>query len=262
MMNANDRRDLILQILREKKEIKIIELSEMINVSRETIRNDIKILENEDGRVKKTYGGAKLEESSRETAYEIRRQANRRGKLAIAKLASGLVEEGDTIYLDYGTTNLEIAKQLVAKNHLTVVTNTLPIINVLAKNETINLFVPGGYIRRVEFSLAGTTSMQAIQDIYVKYGFFGCSGIHMNYGITNIVDSEAEFSKMMMNRSTNVFIVADGTKFGRVSYKQLADFEEINKIITDQIPDSQKETVNFFKEFYPNLDVIQSDYRI
>lgn len=236
-MNSIERRNAILEIIKDQKQIKIIELSSMLNVSRETIRNDLYEIEQNKGLIKKVYGGAVLDETTKESAYEKRKITNEDSKKQIAKIAADLVEDGDTIYLDYGTTVLNVAELLVQKKDITVVTNTLPIINVLAEYEDINLFVPGGVIRRNEFSFASASAMRAIDDIYVDIGFFGCSGINKKSGITNIFEGEVDLSRKILQQSTNTIVLADHSKFGVTSYKQLAKFNEIDMIITDEVPD-------------------------
>lgn len=236
-MSTDERRESIIQVIREKKKVKIIELSTMFDVSRETIRNDLHHIEQTNGSIKKVYGGAVLDETTRESAYHKRRQTNEEAKRSIADFASKLIEDGDTIYLDYGSTVLNLAELLVDKQDLVVVTNTLPIINVLAEFENISLFVPGGVIRRNEYSFAGESALRAIDDIYVDIGFFGCSGINTNSGITNIYEGEVDFSRKILSQSTNSIVLADHSKFGITSYKQVAKFDDIDMIITDSIGD-------------------------
>lgn len=238
-MNTEKRREAIIQVLRERKKIKIIELSTMFDVSRETIRNDLHHIEQSNKAVRKVYGGAVLDETTKESAYQKRRKTNAKAKKSIARYASKLIEDGDTIYLDYGSTVLNLAEMLAEKKDLVVITNTLPIINVLAEFDNIKILVPGGIIRRNEFSFAGASALRGIEGIFVDIGFFGCSGINSHSGITNIYEGEVEFSKKMLSQSTNSIVLADHSKFGMTSYKQVAKFEEIDMIVTDKIYDSE-----------------------
>lgn len=243
-MTVDERREAIIQVIRDKKKVKIIELSTMFGVSRETIRNDLNELEQSNGSIKKVYGGAVLDETTKESAYYTRRKTNEDAKKSIAKYAANLIEDGDTIYLDYGSTVLNLAELLSDKKDILVVTNTLPIINVLVDFEDINIFVPGGIIRRNEFSFEGASGLRSIEDIFVDIGFFGCSGINIKSGITNIYEDEINFSKKILSQSTNSIVLADHTKFGITSYKQIASFSEVDMIITDYVPDTEmKETI-------------------
>lgn len=256
-MSTDDRREAIIQVIRKNKKVKIIELSTMFKVSRETIRNDLYHIEQTNGSIKKIYGGAVLDETTKESAYQKRRQTNAEAKRNIARFALNLIEDGDTIYLDYGSTVLNLAELLVEKKDLVVVTNTLPIINILAEYDNIQLFVPGGGIRRNEFSFAGPSAMQAIEDIYVDIGFFGCSGINTKSGITNIYEGEVYFSKKILSQSTNSIVLADHSKFGITSYKRLAKFDEIDMIITNQVPDLELKE-NILSE-NQSLKIIETD---
>lgn len=243
-MNTSQRREAIIQVIREKKKVKIIELSTMFDVSRETVRNDLYEIEESNGSIRKVYGGAVLDEITKESAYYTRRKTNETAKKNIAKFATNLIENGDTIYLDYGSTVLNLAEMLANKKDLLVVTNTLPIINVLAEFKDVSIFVPGGIIRRNEFSFEGASALRAIEDIYVDIGFFGCSGINLRSGITNIYEDEVNFSKQMLAQATKSIVLADHSKFGITSYRQVASFSEIDMIVTDRIPDAQmKETI-------------------
>lgn len=258
-MNSAERRNAILEIIKDQKQVKIIELSSMLNVSRETIRNDLYEIEQTEGLIKKVYGGAVLDETTKESAYDKRKETNKDAKKQIAKIAADLIEDGDTIYLDYGTTVLNLAEMLTDKKDLTVVTNTLPIINILAECENINLFVPGGVIRRNELSFAGASATRAINDIYVDIGFFGCSGINSKSEITNIFEGEVDFSRKILQQSTNAIILADHTKFGITSYKQVAKFTEVDVIITDKVIDT--ELRNVMASENKSLKIIESSTR-
>ena len=148
-MNSIERKDYILTILDTKHSVRINELSKELKVTRETIRRDLYTLEDE-GRIKKIHGGAVLESPSGETDYEKRKIEKRLEKERIAKTAVSYIEEGDSIYLDYGTTTLALAQEIAKLKNITVVTNTIPIINTLIKNKTIDILIPGGVVRNNE----------------------------------------------------------------------------------------------------------------
>ncbi|MGX7349254.1 DeoR/GlpR family DNA-binding transcription regulator [Dolosicoccus paucivorans] len=240
-MDANTRREKIIEILRERKEIKIIELSAMLDASRETIRSDIQVIEDEDGPIRKIYGGVLLDESTQETAYAKRKETNSPAKASIAKEALSLIGDGDTVYLDYGTTVLALAKEIANSDlkNLKVVTNALPVMSLLSSNPEISMFVPGGVIRRNEFSFVGKTALDAIERIFVDIGFFGCAGVNRKSGITNIIDAEVDFSRVVLEHSTNRVILADDSKFGITSYRQVASFDEVDMVITDPVTNTK-----------------------
>lgn len=252
-MNTLERRNEIIEIIKKNKEVKILDLSKQFEVSRETIRNDLNEISNSENIIEKVYGGAVLKLPAEESAYELRKILNSDEKRKIAEAALDLIKDGDTVYLDYGTTVLSLAEIMLNKKNLTVITNTLPIINKIVENDSIDIFVPGGMIRRNEFSFIGNNAFTAIADKYVDIGFFGCAGINNNSGVTNVFEGEVDFSRTMLKQSSNVVILADHTKFGITSYKQLASLEEVDTIITGKVPDSDLKEKLFVENNKLNL---------
>lgn len=232
-MNSAARRDFIIKELEENHTVKILELSRQLKVTRETIRKDLYFLEKK-GIIKKVHGGAVLEITNQETDYEKRKNEFHDEKAIIAKKAASYIEEGDTVYLDYGTTTLALAKEIVKMKNLTVVTNTIPIVNLLLKNKTINLIMPGGIVRNNESSLYGPFASNNIKEIYVSIGFFGCSGIDMERGITSHHTGENLVSKEMIQHSQTTVILADHSKFGTVAFNRTATFDQVDIVITDR----------------------------
>lgn len=234
-MNSTDRKEYILDILDAKHSVRINELSKELKVTRETIRKDLYTLEDE-GRIKKVHGGAVSEAPSGETDYEKRKIEKWTEKEQIAKVAANYIEEGDSIYLDYGTTTLALAKEIVKLKNITVVTNTIPIINTLVKNQAIDIIIPGGILRNNESSLFGQFALNNICDIFINIGFFGCSGIDSKAAITSHHMGEVLISKQMIKQSQTSIVLADQSKFGNIALNRTANFEDIDIVVTDQLP--------------------------
>ncbi|MHC5227265.1 DeoR/GlpR family DNA-binding transcription regulator [Enterococcus sp. LJL99] len=232
-MKSEVRQEAILKELEENNNVRIQELSQRLKVTRETIRKDLYTLESK-GLIKKIHGGAILEVSNQETDYEKRKKEFLEAKKRIAKLAVSYIEEGDSIYLDYGTTTLALAKEMLKLKNITVVTNTLPIINLLSRNEAIDLIVPGGSLRNNESSLSGSFALNNIEEIFVTIGFFGCSGLDIERGLTTHHMGENLVSKAMIRHSQTSIVLADQSKFGTVAFNKTASLEEIDLIITDK----------------------------
>ena len=235
-----NRKEQILQILREKKSVRILDLSKELRVSRETVRKDITEME-EDGLLKKTYGGAVLDEANKETDYERRRHENGFAKKAIAERALKFIEPGDTIYLDYGTSTYALAEMLLEFDNLTVVTNSIPIVNVLIHAPGIELIILGGHLRKNEDSLFGSFGLNNARDIFVDLGFFGCAGIDIKSGVTNYHMGEIEISKLMTQHSKSVILLADNTKFGKSALYKTSELEDLDIIITHELKDNEME---------------------
>ncbi|MSE04562.1 DeoR family transcriptional regulator, partial [Lactobacillus salivarius] len=147
LVDATARKMAILELFQEQNTLKITNLSDKFDVSRETIRRDFAELESE-GKVKLIRGGAVLNVSDSETPYERRLNIMHEEKEKIAENFCSMLKDNMTIYLDYGTTCLEVARKIKRFKNLTVITNSLPIINELYKVDAINLYVLGGMVRK------------------------------------------------------------------------------------------------------------------
>lgn len=231
-MDQKERRDFILQKLAAENSVKIIDLSNLLGVTRETIRRDIYEME-EEGLLRKKHGGATALPSNNETDYEVRKKEQSFEKEKIAQAAKEYINENNSIYLDYGTTNLFLAKAMTLIDNITVVTNSLPIINTLVANKKQRIIIPGGTLRRNENSLCGFQSLQSVENIFVDIGFFSCAGISPDYGLTNYHAEESMLSQKMVEHSKKVIVVADHTKFDNIALHKFADLSEIDVIVTD-----------------------------
>lgn len=231
---ADNRQEKILDIIKEKKSVRILDLSKQLKVSRETVRRDILEME-ERGLLKKTYGGAVLDEANIETAYDRRQSENELEKKSIGKRAYKYIERGDTIYLDYGTTSFALAKKLVGFEELVVVTNSIPIVNLLIHSPGIELIILGGNVRKNEDSLFGSFGLNNAKEIFVDIGFFGCAGVDVSSGITNYHLGEIEISKLMVKHSKTAILLADETKFGKSALYKTSNIDDIDTIITNSM---------------------------
>ncbi|KAF1304022.1 DeoR/GlpR family DNA-binding transcription regulator [Candidatus Enterococcus willemsii] len=251
---AENRKEQILTILKEKKSVRILDLSKKLRVSRETVRKDITEME-EEGLLKKTYGGAVLDEANTETDYERRRVENEEQKSLIADRAYHFIEPGDTIYLDYGTSSYALAKKLIDFEDLTVVTNSIPIVNLLIHSPGIQLIILGGNVRKNEDSLFGTFGLNNAKEIFVDLGFFGCAGIDIKSGVTNYHMGEIEISKVMLHHSKTVILLADETKFGKSALYKTSNLDELDIVITTDVKDLEVEE-EFLKY---NIEIIKTE---
>lgn len=232
-MGPEERRNKIVSYIQEVNTVRIQELSKRLKVTRETIRKDLYNLE-EAGIIKKTHGGAILEDSNQEVQYEKRINEHNHEKKLIAQLAATYIEEGDCIYLDYGTTTYALAQEIRYMTNISVVTNTIPIINVLINNPKIEIIIPGGVVRKNENSMYGQFAFNSLKDVYVKIGFFGCGGIDPKIGITNHHINESLISAEMVKKCQTAILLADHGKFGNRALNRSATLDEVDIVITDR----------------------------
>lgn len=229
----NDRQNRILTLLKTQEAVAIADLSKALRVSRETVRKDLYELETA-GLLTKVRGGAVLTASNAETAYDLRRGKQSEAKEAIAKAAAEQVNTGDTVYLDYGTTNYMVAAALLHHDDITVVTNALPTVEQLLGNPSITVMTTGGIVRRNENSLYGPLTARGLRTLHMDIGFFGCTGVDPRFGFTNPNQFESEISSLAIERCDQAVMVVDHSKFGVTAAHHVADFADIDLLITDQ----------------------------
>ncbi len=234
-----DRRVKILEILNSQGQVAVNELSNFFNVSEVTIRNDLSHLENK-GLLIKTRGGAlKIQSVGIDQHLNEKAKINSRDKQAIGKKAAEIINDNDTIIIDSGTTTVEIAKHLVGKKNLTVVTNALNIASQLI-NDEIRVVVLGGILRSNSLSLVGPIAESSIKNFYCDKCFIGVDGIDSSSGIYTPIPEEANLNKLMIEISKEVIIVTDSSKFKRKSFGFIAPISKVNMIITDsKIPEDE-----------------------
>ncbi|PKG22675.1 DeoR/GlpR family DNA-binding transcription regulator [Niallia nealsonii] len=237
-MLPQDRQSEIMKQLHEFKTVKISELSKNLNVTRETIRKDLYEME-EKGLIRKVHGGAILNKANLETSYINRKNTNENEKRSIVKRASEFVENGDTLYIDYGTTALLFTREILSKKDLTIITNSLPIANEIIDYSDFGVIIIGGNVRKNEKSLFGPIAYRGIEKLYVDKGFFGIGGVDINAGFTNVHMGESEVSRLMLEHCQKTIVMADYSKFNTVSMNQVAPIEKVDVLITDDKADSK-----------------------
>jgi len=232
-MLAQERHQIILELLRRDNVVKVVELAKLFNVSIETIRRDLDFLEKE-ALLKKVYGGAvSIKKLGIEPSYTTREVANLEEKKAIGRKCSELIEDGDTIILDLGTTTLEVAKNLIHKKDLTIITNSLNIAMELVKVQDFRVFLAGGLLRSVELTCSGFLTQEFINNFNVDKTIIGVGGITLENGITDYHVDEAQARKAMIQRGNKVIAVADYSKFGVKAFCNICTLDEVDVLITD-----------------------------
>ncbi|WP_164462150.1 DeoR/GlpR family DNA-binding transcription regulator [Bacillus sp. FJAT-42376] len=230
-MHFIERHEKIIQSLEREKMVKVTELSQELEVTEKTIRQDLILLENK-GLLKRIYGGAILKETAGMLPVEKRQASFLHEKQLAAKAAAALVEDEDILFLDGGSTILELAKLLLAFN-LTVVTNDIKVAHVLLGGERIQLIMPGGGRIPSSAGLYGPIAKEALQKIRVKKLFLGTTGADIHTGLTVFSLFQAEYKKDLIALADHVILVTDHTKFGQTALIQYADFHDIDEVATN-----------------------------
>lgn len=240
------RRTAILEKLKEDGQVDVSELSSEFNVSEVTIRNDLGRLEKKNLLIKVRGGAIKVDRVGIDFALSDKNKHNSEEKGRIGRAAALLIEEGDTIILDSGTTTLEIAKNLSDFQNLTVITNALNVAHVMAEYKDSNVIVPGGFLRKNSLSLVGTTAEDSFREYFCDKLFLAVDGFSTTYGLSTPNVEEAHLNKVMIEISKKVIVVTDSSKFLKRSFAFIAPISEIDVVITDSgiDPEEKKKLEN------------------
>ncbi|MEG0961671.1 MAG: DeoR/GlpR family DNA-binding transcription regulator [Lachnospiraceae bacterium] len=235
----NQRQDEIMKILTENRMVKACDLVRKFGVSMETIRRDLKYLEKE-GYLTRAYGGAVAKSMhGLEPEYTFREIKNYEKKIAIGREAAQLVEDGDTIIIDLGTTTLEFAKFLRTCKKLTVFTNSIQIAWELTKNAGIRVILLGGDVRPGELSTSGFLAEDSIDRFHVDKVFLGVGGFTIGYGIGDYHMEETNLRRHYVEHAQKVIALADYSKFGVKTLNHVCDIKNIDILVTDQEADKK-----------------------
>lgn len=230
-MFAEERQKNISIILNRDGSIKVNELSEYFNVSEATIRRDLQEME-EKRLLKRTHGGAvKIDITNFEPSFVDKKDERQNEKLAIGKTAASMIKDGDTIILDSGTTTLQIAKNITARN-VTVITNSIDIAEELSNNKELEIIVTGGTLRFKTRAMVGHICEEAFKYFRVDKAFIGANGISAIEGITTPNFTEAQTKKSMIKSANKVIIVADSSKIQNVCLSVICSIGDVTSIIT------------------------------
>ncbi|MBP1039533.1 DeoR/GlpR transcriptional regulator [Vagococcus sp. BWB3-3] len=231
------RKEKIKELIRERKSISVVELSETFKLTEETIRKDLSQLEKE-GFLKRTYGGAYISDGvQNEIDVQFREHIHIEGKRKIALACSEYINNGDSIFLDASTTSLYIAQSIHDK-HLTITTNSLKIATALADENNINLVLIGGNLHLPSMSLLGKQAENNMNHYFFDKAFISCRFLNIQHEITDSNEQQAEIRHTAVQRANTTYLVADYTKFDRTAFKKICSYDEIDFLITDnQLPE-------------------------
>ncbi|MGA2707677.1 MAG: transcriptional repressor AgaR [Steroidobacteraceae bacterium] len=244
--DTSSRRERIVSLLREQGSVQIPSLAELFQVSTQTLRKDLNFLDDK-GVCTRSSGGAILKRgalSPTEQAIEVKRALYADEKMRIGKSAAALIESDDSVLLDSGTTTLQVARHIDPEASLVVVTNDVGIMNELVTRERVQLVLLGGTLRRKNLSFYGTQTERTLQDMHVDKLFLAADGFDIEKGITTHFEPEALLNRMMCQAASEIIVVADSSKFGRICLHKILEPMGIAKLVTDAgIPDSAREAL-------------------
>ena len=230
---AEERRTQILQIVRNAGRAKVNELSHLFNTSAVTIRNDLNEL-HQRGLVVRSHGGAVLPDTIlREPPVLERLKEHSDEKQRIGARAAALINDGETIILDSGTTTLEIARHLKNKQGLHVITNGVNIAAELLDARDVQTFIIGGTVRGESASITGHFSEEMFDQFSADKLFLSGAGCDLDFGVSGANLEETMVNRAMLRISREIILVVDASKFSKRSMTRIAPFSEIDTVISD-----------------------------
>ncbi|WP_373086773.1 DeoR/GlpR family DNA-binding transcription regulator [Sneathiella sp.] len=234
-MKQVKRQNAIMNMLQLEKSCGVIELATKLGVSDETIRRDIKDMA-KSGSVEKIHGGVMLPQASLEPPFLRRLEVQRREKQRIAKLAASIIQDGETILIDNGSTSCYVAKALHAHRNLTVVTNSTEVARDLCARNNNTVFMAGGEIRADDSAAYGSTAINFARQFTTERAILSIASISAEQGYLDCDLGEAEFKRAIIPQAASIIMVADHMKFNRPGVVKICDFEAVDLLLTDQLP--------------------------
>lgn len=234
-----ERQKQIVALLTKRGRLSVAEIVEQFSISVATARRDMESLASQ-GKAQRVHGGVlAIDQASPELPILERTGEQEHEKSLIGRAAAKLISNGETIFLSSGTTVLEIAKQLRERKNLTVITNSLPVLNALAGIKEITVVSLGGQLRESELSFIGHITEQALAEIRVDKVIMGIRGISLEHGLTNEYLQETLTDRAILKIGREVIIVADHSKVNRVSTALLAPLTTVHTFVTDSKADKK-----------------------
>ena len=230
----NKRQKEIIRFLSEAKFAKMEQLAEQFQVSLETIRRDLLELE-KDSSIKRVRGGAVYNNlRAKEMEYEKKMENNQVEKHAIAKLPAEYINDGDAIAMNNGSTTLSLARYLLKSGKmLTVVTNSPDIALILSDNESNQIYLTSGYLRKHNKSLVGSTCRECLEDFRVDKTILSIDGISIEDGVTEYNTEEAAVLRKMLEIGHSKIILCEFNKFSEVAFNKVCSAEQVDYVFTD-----------------------------
>ncbi len=235
LRTANYRQSEILALLRQSGRVTVEELATLFGVTLQTIRRDLNEL-SEAKMVVRVHGGAIIASGVANLAYEARQHVAHQHKRLIGEAAARLVPDNASLLINIGTTTEEVAKALVGRSGLLVITNNLHVANELHRNKSIEVILAGGTIRQGDGGILGAVTVAQIEQFFVDIAIIGTSAIDSQGTLLDFDVREVEISRAIIEHARKVVLVADSSKFSRSAPVRIAHLTEIDTFVTDRLP--------------------------
>lgn len=234
-MQATKRQRAILASVREHGLARIQDLARDMAVSEETIRRDIRPLV-EAGELARRHGAVSALAAGAEAPFERRMRENALEKRAIARHVAGMIADGDSVMLDTGTTTSMLARELLGKRHLTIVTNSSDIARTLAIVNGNRVVMAGGELNGDNGAAFGRTAIEFIERFNTDFAIISIAAVSAAQGLMDYQLDEAEFARAVLRQGRRRLVVTDHGKFGRTALVTVCGFDAFDELVTDRQP--------------------------
>jgi len=235
-MRLQKRQNDILDAVKSTGACSVTELARQLGVSDETIRRHIKPLVIE-GLVEKVHGGiVPGEDLVAERPFERRMGENIEEKKSISSLVAEIIQDGDSIMLDTGSTTTYVARALKNKADLSVVTNCTEIARTLARDSSNRVHICGGTLRNDDWATFGPSAISFVRQFHVNYAILSIGAVTSSGDFTDFHLEEAEFSRAVIQQARKTIVAVDHTKFGNSNFVKVCDPAEVDIVVTDRQP--------------------------
>ena len=229
-----ERLEAIVKQLQDASYVSVAELAESLGVSAVTIRSDLELLEHA-RRLLRTHGGAvPIHVGESALSFSVRQSANVQAKERIGAAAAELVGDGEAIVLDASTTAWHMARNLLSRRDLTVLTTGLYVALELLRSPGISVIIPGGPVWREAASVVGDWDGSILAGGNLQRGFFGGRGLTLGEGLTDANRNEVDLKRKLVSAVREVNVILDSSKLGKVAFASCAAVGEIRRLITDR----------------------------
>lgn len=253
---AAQRKERIIEIVFERKVVSIDELCNLLGASKATVRRDADELAAQRV-VDRVRGGVSVPRPDpKELTVSQRETRNWEYKHAIGQRAAELIEDGDTIFLGSGSTVLEVARHMFQKKDITVITNSIPVVNMLADFSGVEVVVTGGYLRTDELSLIGHVVRKSLEEFRADKVIMGIQGVDAEKGLTNDYLPESLTDRTIVDFASKLIVVADHSKFRQVNASFVCGIARVTVIVTDD--QVEQATLNAIKSQGPEIMIAQT----
>ncbi|MBR2568627.1 MAG: DeoR/GlpR transcriptional regulator [Paenibacillus sp.] len=236
---SEERKQYILEQLDSTGKVRVVLLAEQLQVSNETIRRDLAVLEEEE-RLRRVYGGAvKVQYETGEPPYQQRQVLHHEAKQKIGRCAAMLIQDGNTVYMDTGTTIHELARVLKGRKRITVITNSLTVASLLRDSLAQGLFsgriiILGGEISPDQQSVSGHLCLDMLRHFYVDKAFISVGGVSILTGISDYDMNDTVISKAAAANAKEVIVLADYSKMGIQAFCHITPLDQVDVVVCDQ----------------------------